>query len=698
MGMKLDLEVWNPGQMATEYKVAVRITNRSAEAVALNRLKIKYWFHYEGTDSLVAASYGYNQTVFSAEGQWIAGVDAPGIQIQSLSLQECSSDRKANRVALISFNDPTSKTIPPGGYVETNPPGDSLATWHRQNWGIFDFSTDYSRVLGLGTSSASRQNSAFIALFLDDVMVCEVLQDGQNDPASGKEPCGEANCAGAQHSPTLTQTPTQTATPTAPFTVTSTSTPTFFATSTISPTLSPTEARTPTATLTQVDSLQKLPRLNLEVWNPGQTDNETKIAVRITNYGCEPVALNRLAVSMWVHHISEHALSPTAYANNQSIYSADGTWRANVEQPFIEGFSLEERVECATDRQATHRIAVIFTDDSSKVIEPNGGYLQTNLGGDVLFSMNLEGWGAIDRSKDYSRITEAGGSSESRTNLKTFALIVDGYPAPEYLPLEGTSIGYYPDENTGVLPCFDAADFIATSPFPREEILPWQVGQAATYRWIKKEQGVVISDLEVGYSVVGKDTENDSYWIETYRGPFLTGPFETYKILLPNLSQMDPKQIFDSISNTTYALRSVFQAGAQLPIATSHSLGSGLKILNGIKEGIVGILARQLSECGAVEQDALVSVPAGTIPCITTSQVTTDSMGVTRETSLSSSNNRPLSSLIRWHVRDNGQQGELLAEESFELVSSLTEGAQSKIPVEPFIRQNSFAPFLLTLP
>jgi len=88
----LNLEVWNPGQTAQEYKLAVRITNYTSQPVALNRLKVKYWFYYTGNDAVVPSSYGGNQTVYNANGGWVATVNATSVAIEAISTCTSSAE------------------------------------------------------------------------------------------------------------------------------------------------------------------------------------------------------------------------------------------------------------------------------------------------------------------------------------------------------------------------------------------------------------------------------------------------------------------------------------------------------------------------------------------------------------------------------------------------------------------------------
>lgn len=227
----LDLEVWNPGQTPTEYKIAARITNRGSQPIALNRLKVMAWFRYQGTSGLQPASYSNNLTVYNAAGQWVANVDATTIQLQALPSElNCGSSRRASYAAVISFSDASAKSIPVGGYVECNSPTNTLASWHRADWQSFDRSNDYSRIAEAGTSSATRADLTRFTLYVDDTLACEAKSAGP-DGLSGQAPCGISACI----PPTFTATLTATATPSPTSTPTWTRTPTTTATATVGP-------------------------------------------------------------------------------------------------------------------------------------------------------------------------------------------------------------------------------------------------------------------------------------------------------------------------------------------------------------------------------------------------------------------------------------------------------------------------------
>lgn len=230
--------------------------------------------------------------------------------------------------------------------------------------------------------------------------------------------------------PTVTPTAsvTRTATPSASRTATGTATGTATPTKTTSST--PTSTPTPTATAGSSFS----GKLDLEVWNPNQAANEYRVAVRITNWGSESIALNRIKVKAGFYYTYESQLYPSAYPNNQTVYDTQGGWVAVQAVPDVVIQDVSPAKDCGSGRKANKVAVVSYTDASSVVIPANGGYVQTNTNGsDVLMSWHRgSAWLDFDRSNDYARVTDAGTSVATRADLPQFTLYVDGNLVCEY--------------------------------------------------------------------------------------------------------------------------------------------------------------------------------------------------------------------------------------------------------------------------
>lgn len=194
---KLNLEIWNPGQTSTEYKIAIRISNHGSEPIALSRLKVKMGIFYSESEELQAASYANNQTIYSGSGGWVSNVDAVAVKFTVLEpAKDCGNFRKANRAVSFAFADASAAIPANGGYLQTNAGGATLATFHRSNWASFDRSMDYSRIADAGSSFSQRSNRAEVSLYLDGNLICEYVDASTQDVLSGREPCDPNACTG----------------------------------------------------------------------------------------------------------------------------------------------------------------------------------------------------------------------------------------------------------------------------------------------------------------------------------------------------------------------------------------------------------------------------------------------------------------------------------------------------------------------
>ncbi len=190
-------------------------------------------------------------------------------------------------------------------------------------------------------------------------------------------------------------------------------------------------------------------RLNLQVWNPGapQGDKEYRFAARITNWGENPVRVNRLSIGYWFYYRESPPLEIKSYDKNQALYTAKGTWKTNLVAPVASIQDLANPRECGLTRKATKVVIIGFNEEKKLMIDPRGGYLETSTDTNTLAIWNRSDWEPFDFSQDYSRITEAGNSSMTRKDLQYFTLYLDGVLVLEYL---NQNAG---DPNSGIEPC-----------------------------------------------------------------------------------------------------------------------------------------------------------------------------------------------------------------------------------------------------
>ena len=247
----------------------------------------------------------------------------------------------------------------------------------------------------------------------------------------------------------LTGTPTGTRTdsPTATPTRTSTATHTDSPTATITGTSTATRTVSPTSTQTLIPIAACVNQLNLEVWNPNQPANQDQIAVRITNWGGQPVPLNQIMVKAYIYVGGQGTFQGAAYANNQQVFTSGNTWLGNVLQPTVSFSSLGSLLNCSEGREADTAISISFTDPASTVLPANGGYVQTN-GGSTLAGWNLTTWANLVRIYDYSSVIPAtNNSAATRVNLIYYTLYLNGVLQSEWTSATAQ------DPNSGRQPC-----------------------------------------------------------------------------------------------------------------------------------------------------------------------------------------------------------------------------------------------------
>lgn len=262
---------------------------------------------------------------------------------------------------------------------------------------------------------------------------------------------GYTACSGPMPTPTpmpVTPTNTPTNSPTITATLTPTNTPTFTATMTITNSLTDTPTYTPTSTVTDTPVFSFTPTntptmtptatctntpsgssgvpLNLEVWNPGETSNQYKLAIRITNWSSQPVVLNNLSVKVWFYNTLSGTLQASSYANNQTVYTSSGGYVTTVNAASVQFQTISPADNCNTGREANTVAIISFTDGNTVTIPANGGYVQTNSDTNALATWNLSTWANFDYSNDYSKITDAGTGAATRSNLIYYTLYLNG--------------------------------------------------------------------------------------------------------------------------------------------------------------------------------------------------------------------------------------------------------------------------------
>lgn len=136
-----------------------------------------------------------------------------------------------------------------------------------------------------------------------------------------------------------------------------------------------------------------------------------------------------------------------SYGNNQTLFGSNGQWLDNIDRPQVTFIPIQPEKDCGGNRRADTWVEAVFTDPDSKAIPGNGGWVQTNEPNDSLFTFHRNDWLAIDRSHDYSRLSDAGNSYSSRSDLPQFTLYLDGVLVPEQASAMAS------DPQTGVEPC-----------------------------------------------------------------------------------------------------------------------------------------------------------------------------------------------------------------------------------------------------
>ena len=191
------------------------------------------------------------------------------------------------------------------------------------------------------------------------------------------------------------------------------------------------------------------PKLNLEVWNSGDTPNFSRIAGRITNWGSSSIALNRITVKAWFAGLGvgeAQTYVGQSWPSNQTVFNPGGGWLSNVAQTSVV-IKPSTGLACGPNQVANWEVSINFTDSSNVQIPADGGYVETNAPPSALGAWSLNTWANFESPQDYSKISAAGTSSATRSNLQAYALYVDGVPVCEWISPTAK------DPNTGLQPC-----------------------------------------------------------------------------------------------------------------------------------------------------------------------------------------------------------------------------------------------------
>ena len=208
--LKLNLTIRDGGGDAcsgTDFTLAYRIDNNSNREVSLDSLKIKFWLNNN-------SAYSYSCYSFPGGNVYPGGAyfsDVPAGVDDSIPFPACidTDSRKANTTITISFSG-TGLNIPSGGYAVSVVPGMQFTReWQAP---FDDGCDDYSKNIG-----SVFTDDIHYALYKDDVLMEEWLDEYTPDSETGREPCdGLYPSVTITHTdtPTITETITPTVTPT----------------------------------------------------------------------------------------------------------------------------------------------------------------------------------------------------------------------------------------------------------------------------------------------------------------------------------------------------------------------------------------------------------------------------------------------------------------------------------------------------
>jgi hypothetical protein len=560
IALRVDYQSTNAGDGVNAPSFQMRLYNLGNQAVDLSRIKLVYWYASDQT--------GTQQAVVDWAGLLPSGAVIPGVQANVLSWTSGGQD------SALTTTFASGTALQPGNYAEIH------LRYNAVGWPPYTQSNDYSY-----NGQASFAPWAKICAYLDGSL------------AWGAEP----------HDPF---TPTSTQTPTYTVTATPTATSTATATVTDRPSASP----TPTATLTH-DPTQPYPinfpyRLNLQVWNASQSATESRLGVRITNYGCQPVPLNQLQVCFWINKPQGTQLQTFGFSNAQALFDSGGSQTAIVAPPpFIQVYQVSAPLACSwTSRTASLEVHVRFAATNDVVVQPFGGYVES-LPGQALCSWSRADGSSADPT-DYSQVADAGSDSSHRSDISSFALEVQNQIVMEYIPLPGTSIGYLSDPKTGLPPCV----FINVSnvtPTPSPTVAP---GACVTYRNRRWVGGQLVADNDYSITLAALDPSTGYRWIETCdrpHGASTTANAVVISYLVPDLASYGQAKVMNYFGQQATRIRVIRKLGTGPALETyqtaSMAQANNLLFFNAVQSEVIA----GISGCGAESWNDTVVVPAG---------------------------------------------------------------------------------------
>jgi len=278
-----------------------------------------------------------------------------------------------------------------------------------------------------------------------------------------------------------------------------------------------------TCTATVTPTTMSVPRLDFEVWNPGQTSTDYKIAARILNLGCEPIDLSRITIKAWFYDDSPEKFDQgdlyKTFSQSQSVYDSSGNTIGEL-TPRVKISFLPDVLECSRDRKANRMVEISFNethwdghDDKERnagngrslELAAEGGTMQT-APGSYLADWRRDDSKPFDRKFDYSKIRDAGNDASSASHLKYYAIYFDGSLVDEVVMDPSVLGGIKLDPDTGEPPCENSRDDGTVIPVPT-----WTVGTAVTYLILNTENGSISNQSNIRIAVVGISPKGNYY-------------------------------------------------------------------------------------------------------------------------------------------------------------------------------------------